>query len=58
MMTQPNTTADHKGEVRPSANTDEQLEDKIADEKNEQIGDESAPHGLTRKKPPISGDAP
>ena len=54
-MAPTNETADRKGEVRPSGNTNEQLEDKIADEKNEQIGDETAPHGLTQKTPPISG---
>jgi hypothetical protein len=47
-MTRADTTADHKGELRPSNNETEQLEDKIADEKNVQIGDESVSHELKR----------
>jgi hypothetical protein len=43
MMTQANTTAD-KGEVRPSPGRNEKLEDKIADAKDEQIGDHSVSH--------------
>jgi hypothetical protein len=48
MMTQANETADHKGEVRPSSNTNEQLEDKIADEKDDAMADEAASHELKR----------
>jgi len=47
-MTQADKTADHKGEVRPSPGRNEQLEDKIADEKDEQIGDHSVSHELKK----------
>jgi hypothetical protein len=47
-MTQANTTADHKGEVRPSSNTNEQLEDRIADEKDDAMAHESVSHELKK----------
>jgi hypothetical protein len=49
MMTQSNETADHNGEVRPSAGRNEKLEDKIADEKDEQIGDHSVSHEVKKQ---------
>jgi hypothetical protein len=48
MMTQSNETAENKGEVRPSPGRNEKLEDKIADEKDEQIGDHSVSHELKK----------
>jgi hypothetical protein len=47
-MTQANRTADSKGEVQPSCNNNEQLEDKIRDAKDEQIGDQSVSHELKK----------
>ena len=44
MMTQANTTTDYKGEIRPSTKRIEKLEDKIREEKDEQMGDESVSH--------------
>jgi hypothetical protein len=41
MMTQTDKTADtNKGEVRPPANKNAKLEDKIADEKDDELADE------------------
>jgi hypothetical protein len=37
-----------KGEVRPSSNTNEQLEDKIADEKDAKMAAEGASHELKK----------
>ena len=36
------TLRDYKGEVRPSTDKNEQLEDKIAGEKDDEMADESA----------------
>ena len=41
-MTQADKTADNKGEVRPSTDKDAKLEDKIADEKDDEMAGESA----------------
>lgn len=41
-MTQTEKTADDKGEVRPSTDKDAKLEDEIADEKDDEMTDESA----------------
>jgi hypothetical protein len=42
MMTQADKTADNKGEVRPSTNKNEKLENRIADEKDDEMEDESS----------------
>jgi hypothetical protein len=41
-MTQTDETADNKGDVRPPAHKNAKLEDKIADEKDDEMAEESA----------------
>ncbi len=40
-MTKADETTDHRGEIRPSTDENEQLEDKITDEKDVEMAEES-----------------